>query len=110
MLCVIHGPTIGRRWEASAARRQLHHAAATAGLRRWFAPQQLRHGHAVEMTHEGVPLVVIQRQLGHANLGTVGMQRQLDRDVAFLECALELGDVECRCAGCAQRGWLSRPL
>jgi hypothetical protein len=23
----------------------------------------------VEMAHEGVPLVVIQRQLGHANLG-----------------------------------------
>jgi hypothetical protein len=28
---VIHGPTAGRRWEASAARKQLHEAAATAG-------------------------------------------------------------------------------
>ena len=28
VLCVIHGPTAGRRWEASAARRQLHHSAA----------------------------------------------------------------------------------
>jgi site-specific recombinase XerC len=26
-LCVVHGPTAGRRWEASAARKQLHHAA-----------------------------------------------------------------------------------
>jgi hypothetical protein len=26
LLCVIHGPTAGRRWEASAARKQLHHA------------------------------------------------------------------------------------
>jgi site-specific recombinase XerD len=76
MLCVIHGPTIGRRWDVSAARRQLHHAAAAAGLRRWFAPQQLRHGHAVEMTHEGVPLVVIQRQLGHANLGITSIYLQ----------------------------------
>ena len=25
--------------------------------------------HAVEMAHEGVPMVVVQRQLGHANLG-----------------------------------------
>ena len=65
MLCVIHGPTAGRRWEASAARKQLHHAAAAAGVRRRFAPHQLRHAHAVEMAHEGVPLVVIQRQLGH---------------------------------------------
>jgi site-specific recombinase XerD len=67
LLCVIHGPTSGRRWEASAARKQLHRAGATAGVRRRFAPHQLPHAHAVEMAHEGVPLVVIQRQLGHAN-------------------------------------------
>jgi integrase len=69
LLRVIHGPTAGRHWETSAARKQLHHAAAAAGVRRRFAPHQLRHAHAVEMAHEGVPLVVIQRQLGHANLG-----------------------------------------
>jgi site-specific recombinase XerD len=38
-------------------------------VRRRFAPHQLRHAHAVEMAHEGVPLIVIQRQLGHSNLG-----------------------------------------
>jgi site-specific recombinase XerD len=65
LLCVIHGHTAGRRWEASAPRKQLHHAAAAAGVRRRFAPHQLRHAHAVEMSREGVPLVVIQRQLGH---------------------------------------------
>jgi site-specific recombinase XerD len=38
-------------------------------VRRRFAPHQLRHAHAVEMSREGVPLLVIQRQLGqHANL------------------------------------------
>jgi site-specific recombinase XerD len=76
LLCVIHGPTAGRRWEASAARKQLHHAAAGAGVRRRFAPHQLRHAHAVEMAHEGVPLVVIQRQLGHANLGITSIYLQ----------------------------------
>ena len=30
---------------------------------------QLRHAHAVEMSREGIPLLVIQRQLGHADLG-----------------------------------------
>ena len=55
VLCVIHGPTSGRRWEASAARKQLHHAASAAGVRRRFAPHQLQHAHAVEMAHEGVP-------------------------------------------------------
>jgi site-specific recombinase XerD len=38
-------------------------------VRRRFAPHQLRHAHAVEMAREGVPLNVIQRQLGHADLG-----------------------------------------
>jgi site-specific recombinase XerD len=33
------------------------------------AARQLRHAHAVEMAHEGVPLIVIQCQLGHSNLG-----------------------------------------
>ncbi|MGO9891292.1 MAG: tyrosine-type recombinase/integrase, partial [Solirubrobacteraceae bacterium] len=26
---------------------------------------QLRHAHAIEMAHEGIPLPIIQRQLGH---------------------------------------------
>ena len=65
--CVIQGPTAGRPWEPSSVRRQLGRTAATAGVRRRFSPHQLRHAHAVEMAHEGVPLVVIQRQLGHTS-------------------------------------------
>jgi site-specific recombinase XerD len=76
LLCVIHGSTAGRHWEQSAARKQLRRAATTAGVRRRFAPHQLRHAHAVEMAHEGVPLVVIQRQLGHANLGITSIYLQ----------------------------------
>lgn len=34
-----------------------------------FAPRQLRHAHAVELAREAVALVVIQRMLGHSNLG-----------------------------------------
>jgi site-specific recombinase XerD len=41
-----------------------------------FAPHQLRHAHAVELAREGVPLNVIQRQLGHANLGTTSIYLQ----------------------------------
>ena len=68
LFCVIRGRTAGRHWESSAARKQLRRTAELAGVRRRFAPPQLRHAHAVELSHEGVPLVVIQRQLGHANL------------------------------------------
>ena len=74
LLCVIHGTTAGRHWEASAARKQLHQAAIVAGIRRRFARHQLRHARAVEMAHEGVPLVVIQRQ--HANLGITSIYLQ----------------------------------
>lgn len=45
-------------------------------MRRRFAPHQLRHAHAVEMAREGVPLVVIQRQLGHSNLGITSIYLQ----------------------------------
>jgi site-specific recombinase XerD len=76
LFCVITGPTRGRRWSTAAARAELRHAAAAAGVRRRFAPHQLRHAHAVEMAHEGVPLIVIQRQLGHSNLGITSVYLQ----------------------------------
>jgi integrase/recombinase XerD len=72
LFCVIDGPTRGRAWSASAARIELHHVALKAGVRRRFAPHQLRHAHAVELLHEGIPLPVIQRQLGHSHLSTTG--------------------------------------
>jgi hypothetical protein len=45
-------------------------------VQRRFAPHQRRHAHAVELAREGVPLKVIQRQLGHANLGTTSIYLQ----------------------------------
>jgi integrase/recombinase XerD len=45
-------------------------------VRRRFAPHQLRHAHAVELAREGVSLNVIQRQLGHSNLGTTSIYLQ----------------------------------
>jgi site-specific recombinase XerD len=47
--------------------------AAQAGVRRRFAPHQLRHAHALELAREGVPLNIIRRQLGRANLGTTSI-------------------------------------
>ena len=45
-------------------------------MRRRFAPHQLRHAHAVEMAREGVPLIIIQRQLGHTSLGITSIYLQ----------------------------------
>ena len=74
--CVISGATRGRPWSNTSARTQLRRLAAQAGVRRRFAPHQLRHAHAVEMAREGIPLNVIQRQLGHANLGITSVYLQ----------------------------------
>jgi site-specific recombinase XerD len=76
LFCVLTGPTRGRPWSQAAAREQLRHTAALAGVRRRFPPHQLRHAHAVEMAREGVPLIVIQRQLGHTNLGITSIYLQ----------------------------------
>jgi site-specific recombinase XerD len=76
LFCVLNGPTRGRQWSSAAVRAELQRTAVAAGVRRRFAPHQLRHAHAVEMAREGVPLVVIQRQLGHSNLGITSVYLQ----------------------------------
>jgi integrase len=46
LFCIINGRTRGRPWTTSGARAELGRAAARAGVRRRFAPHQLRHAHA----------------------------------------------------------------
>ena len=79
LFCVIDGPTRGRRWSATAARAELRELAVDAGVRRRFAPHQLRHAHAVELARDGVAINIIQRQLGHTDLGTTSTYLQGDR-------------------------------
>jgi len=76
LFCVIDGPTRGRPWSPAGVRVEFRRVAAEAGIRRRFAPHQLRHAHALELAHEGVPLNIIRRQLGHANLGTTSIYLQ----------------------------------
>ena len=76
LFCVINGSTRGRHWSSAAARADMRRTAVAAGVRRRFAPHQLRHAHAVELAREGVPLIVIRRQLGHSNLGITSIYLQ----------------------------------
>ena len=62
LFCVIRGRTAGRRWESSAARKQLRRTAELAGVRRRFAPHQLRHPHAAAPSRD-------HPHIQHANLG-----------------------------------------
>ena len=84
LFCVLRGPTRGHPWAPASVRSQLHHVAPRADVRRRFAPHQLRHAHAVEMSREGVPLLVIQRQLGHADLAITSVDlRGIDNTETF---------------------------
>jgi site-specific recombinase XerD len=74
--CVIDGATRGRSWSPTGARCELRRLAVEAGVRRRFAPHQVRHAHSVEMAREGVPPPVIQRQLGHTHLGVTSTYLQ----------------------------------
>ena len=76
LFCVIDGVTRGRSWAATAARAELRQFASEAGVRRRFAPHQLRHAHAVELAREGVAVNIIQRHLGHTDLGTTSTYLQ----------------------------------
>jgi hypothetical protein len=88
LFCIIDGPTRGRPWSGAAVRTEFRRVAAQAGVRGRFAPHQLRHAHALELAREGVPLNIIQRQLGHANLGTTSIYLQgIDPERSSPPCA-----------------------
>ena len=56
VFCVMDGPTRGEPRSSANVRVEFRRLAAQAGIRRRFAPHQLRHAHAVELAREGVPL------------------------------------------------------
>jgi site-specific recombinase XerD len=65
--------TLARRW---LRRTHFAHMMSHTGRPRLRQEAHPAHAHAVEMAHEGVPLVIIQRQLGHANLGITSIYLQ----------------------------------
>jgi hypothetical protein len=70
LFCVVRGPTRGRPCASAGIRAQLHHAAAVAGS--GFGSRRI--SCAMRMPsrcpREAISLLVIQRQLGHADLAS----------------------------------------
>lgn len=66
--------TVGNRWkpglmlEPAYIRSLLPRIARKAGIEKRVHAHGLRHSHAFELANEGVPMHVIQQQLGHSNL------------------------------------------
>jgi integrase len=75
LFCPLRGRTAGLvPWAYPDARKALAQTALAAGVRRRWAPHQLRHAYACELIAEGYPLPFIQRQLGHSNLAVTTTQ------------------------------------
>jgi len=57
----------GSRMAQTYVRAAMRRKAAKLGFQKRLHPHGLRHTHAFELSQEGVPINVIQRQLGHSN-------------------------------------------
>jgi integrase/recombinase XerD len=64
LFCTLDGHAVSDRY----VRDMLKRLAAKAGIDKRVHPHGLRHTHAAELVSEGVPVNVIQQQLGHASL------------------------------------------
>lgn len=70
VFCTIRGPKVGAQLHSAYVRDMLKERAAKAGIEKRVHPHGLRHTHAFELSMEGVPVHVIQLQLGHGSLAT----------------------------------------
>jgi site-specific recombinase XerD len=70
VFCRIAAPHRGREIRSAYVRTMLKRVAGRAGIEKRVHPHGLRHTHAYELANEGVPLHLIQAQLGHNSLAT----------------------------------------
>lgn len=70
LFCQITRGRIGLPLAQAHVRQMLRRRAGKAGLEKRVHPHAFRHSHAAELAGDGLPLHVIQAQLGHASLAT----------------------------------------
>lgn len=68
LFCTLGGGSLQQRY----VRAMLARTAERAGIDKRVYPHGLRHTYAYELTMDGVPMNVIQSQLGHSSLETTG--------------------------------------
>lgn len=85
LFCCVEGPTRGvRAVNQHDVNKQFRRLERQAGLRRRFAPHQLRHSWTLENLRGDMPAHVLMRILGHANLKvTTTYVHGLDEDEMF---------------------------
>lgn len=76
LFCTITRGNLGRPVGAAYWREAIKKLGVRAGIEKRVHSHGLRHTHAVELMREGVPLLIISRQLGHSSLAIT--QQYLD--------------------------------
>jgi len=66
IFCTLRGEPL----DSSYVRRLLPRLAVKAGIEKRVHAHGLRHAHAAELAAEGLPVNVVQQQLGHGSLAT----------------------------------------
>jgi integrase len=84
VFCVLSGVTCGRAMQDSDVRRQMAELAKRAGVRRRVHCHGFRHTHAVDLYREGVDLLALNAQLGHARLDVTQIYLRSLADVEVL--------------------------
>ena len=81
---------LGDRWDVRAFRRAIHRACDDAGVER-FSPNQLRHTFADVAESRGLPLELVSKALGHAQVSTTEIYRAKRKLDAVREAARRMG-------------------
>ena len=68
VFCTITQPNVGLPLAAAYWRKAITRLGRQAGIEKRVHSHGLRHTHAVELMREGIPSLVISRQLGHSSL------------------------------------------
>jgi integrase len=76
LFCIIDGPMRGRPWSAAAVRCEFRRLAAVGRAEAQVRAAPTAPRARARTRPEGVPLNIIQRQLGHANVGTTSIYQQ----------------------------------
>lgn len=76
VFCTITMPNLGRPLSGSYWREAIKKLGKKAGIEKRVHSHGLRHTHAVELMREGVPILMISRQLGHSSMAIT--QRYVD--------------------------------
>lgn len=70
LFCTISKGRVGQAMQQACVRQMLRRRVAKAGLEKRVHAHGFRHSHAANMAAAGIPLNVIQKQLGHSNVST----------------------------------------